>query len=596
MHRSNVTVLIEQKETASTDRARLLAEQVSQAGFTAEILYRRSNMDILERVAQAAAVGPVALIDSSLVITQSMMNLLLEKAWAESSALVARHTSPAFDTAVRVAHGQIVSSGTELHRVTGPTHAAMGLVRFAPGRDTVKALLNAKAYVQGNLVKLDSVGLLTLILVRANVPVLAIEPTGPCSRVGGESSDELVTIAHHEDDDIKLARAGRTDDGFFATFVVRRLAKPVTRTAIRRGWSAHRVTMLSLALGIAAAALFSAGSRTSLALGAGLAFLSLVLDRVDGDVARYTGTESPLGAWLAGSAERIKEFALYGGLAAGAASRDQRLWGVAMALVALQTARHLVDRNFTAVSEIRETTDLSLPLTQLVDLPSVGPSRLLDRDAALESRPVARWLKRIFELHTGERWLIVCVGAGLGHPRGTLTVLYAWALVALLYVLVRNCLRSATWRRDVTYASCDVIERQADLGVIGSWLMQARPHFATGRFAWAIPAILRGIELGAVTLVGRDQPWAYLWVFAVAFHHHDSMRRALADVAYPRLYVTMGLGFEVRLLLVLVGSKVLPLEVLFFAGGWYFTYVFAVAASLSQARALGARPRRATIR
>lgn len=597
MRNTTITVLIEQKETASNDRVELLRTQVSQVGYTAEVLYRRSNMDVLDRVAQAAAVGPVVLIDSSLITTQSMMTVLLEKPWTTSSALVARHPAPAFDMAVRVSHGQVVSAATELHRVSGPTHASMGLLRVAPTREAIRALLDAKPYVQSLMSKMDGVGLLTLLLVRANIPVMAVEPTGPCSRVGGESSDDIVTIAHSEDDDIKLARAGKTDDGFFTTFVVRRMATPVVRLALRKGWRTGQATLASLGIGVLAALSFSGGTPSGLAVGAFLALGALILERVDGDIARYTDSVTVRGRWLDAMASRLREYTAYIGLAAGAAHHSHNLWGLAMALAAMQTARFLVDSNFSAVAAIRETTDLSMPLAQLVDLPSIGPSRLLDRDEALESRPVTRWVKRVFELHPGERWLVIIIGAATGHVRLVLALLYVWGLLALLYVLLRGCLRSSAWRRDDLHRSCDVVERQVDVGpVLATWTRR-RPHYATSRYAWSLPAVLAGGELAAVAAVGNGHVWAALWLVAVAVHHVDLGLRAAEGAPFPASNVAMGLGVETRLALLLAGAVALPGDVLFFAGGWYFALVFLMAPVLSlRAAAQRGKPRRQTIR
>ena len=68
-----------------------------------------------------------------------------------------------------------------------------------------------------------------------------------------------------------------------------------------------------MVVGLAAAALFAVGEPVALVAGALLLQLSLVLDCVDGDVARYTRRFSPLGAWLDASTDRLKEFACYAG-------------------------------------------------------------------------------------------------------------------------------------------------------------------------------------------------------------------------------------------------------------------------------------------
>ena len=67
--------------------------------------------------------------------------------------------------------------------------------------------------------------------------------------------------------------------------------------------------------------LFATGERVGLVAGALLLQLSLVVDCVDGEVARYTRAFSSLGAWLDASTDRVKEYACYAGLAFGADGR-----------------------------------------------------------------------------------------------------------------------------------------------------------------------------------------------------------------------------------------------------------------------------------
>ena len=83
----------------------------------------------------------------------------------KTAALVTPDRHPAFDLAVRVGHKRVLSSATEFHRVTAPTHRALGMLRIAPGRDVVRTLLEGRPFAESQIMNLDSVGLLTLILV-----------------------------------------------------------------------------------------------------------------------------------------------------------------------------------------------------------------------------------------------------------------------------------------------------------------------------------------------------------------------------------------------------------------------------------------------
>ena len=151
--------------------------------------------------------------------------------------------------------------------------------------------------------------------------------------------------------------------------------------------------------------------------------LSLVLDCVDGDVARYTRRFSPLGAWLDASTDRLKEFACYAGLAWGA-DAGRTGWVLAAAMITLQTARHTVDYTFTAVKDLREAEVVRAPLDQqdepvrrgAGDVRAARAIELSRRSSA--ARPAVTWLKKVLHLGIGERWLVISVLAAAQLPLG----------------------------------------------------------------------------------------------------------------------------------------------------------------------------------
>ncbi len=78
----------------------------------------------------------------------------------------------------------------------------------------------------------------------------------------------------------------------------RRLSRPLSRLAVRLGITPNQITLLSLAVGLAAAwCVWQAGPAWALA-GLALYALAVVLDHVDGEVARLALTESSFGAKL----------------------------------------------------------------------------------------------------------------------------------------------------------------------------------------------------------------------------------------------------------------------------------------------------------
>ena len=152
-------------------------------------------------------------------------------------------------------------------------------------------------------------GVAAVALVRGGVPVRAVGLVDvpwyrdPDDRIAAEAAVRGVSEAR-----IRQLQANRLDDGFYSTFVVRRLSKPLTRLALRLGWSPNAITLLSFAVGLLAAASFAVGDRWALVLGAVLLQASLVIDCVDGEVARATRRFTALGAWLDASTDRVKEF------------------------------------------------------------------------------------------------------------------------------------------------------------------------------------------------------------------------------------------------------------------------------------------------
>ena len=137
----------------------------------------------------------------------------------------------------------------------------------------------------------------------------------------------------------------KSTDGFFTTFLVSPYSKYIARWAARRGWTPNFVTCLSMLVGVLAAVAFATGDRWGLVLGAVLLQAAFTLDCVDGQLARYTRTFTPLGAWLDSIFDRGKEYVVYAGLAFGA---GDDVWLLAAAALALQTTRHAGDFAFNA--------------------------------------------------------------------------------------------------------------------------------------------------------------------------------------------------------------------------------------------------------
>lgn len=77
--------------------------------------------------------------------------------------------------------------------------------------------------------------------------------------------------------------------------VLHRLVRPAVVCVARTSIRPNHVTLLRIATALAAAAAFSAGSAPWVWVGSGLFFVSALLDRADGELARQTGRFSKWG-------------------------------------------------------------------------------------------------------------------------------------------------------------------------------------------------------------------------------------------------------------------------------------------------------------
>lgn len=556
----------------------------------------------LEELAAVLATGdgPIALRAVDLVVSPAALAPLTHDPFATTSLLV----RPAAQRAdVRVRHHVVTSVGTGFHEVAAPDHVSVGaLVVSAGDRAAVAELVDelARAINGGEVTSTgtDLVELVAVAITRGGVGLRAVVMVDvPWSRSPDDLDEAHRLAASVPDARIAQLQANRVDDGFYSTFVVRRLSKPLTRFALRLGWTPNAITLISFAVGIGAAAAFAVGDRWALVLGALLLQLSLVIDCVDGEVARATRRFSALGAWLDASTDRVKEFLAYAGLAYGAFRSGVDIWWIAVVLVVLQTTRHMSDYDFSRVQRMREAhvpeRDIRVPDDGAAG--GVGGwsvSGAMEMSTRMNRRDAVRWAKRAIHLPIGERWLLISVFAAVLGPSWALGVLLVAGLLALAYVTAGRTLRTLTWRGPTPGAGIDLLSRQGDsgpvLGLLAALIpVETRRRWWAGRAAWSVPALLRLLELGIVAVVVLV--WhpsvvviGFWWMTIVAFHHYDTLYRAMQDSAAPRWLLWLGLGWEGRTALVLVlallGAATLAAGLTIAA--WLLAALFVVVASV----------------
>jgi phosphatidylglycerophosphate synthase len=118
-----------------------------------------------------------------------------------------------------------------------------------------------------------------------------------------------------------FGRLGRTGDGWFTRLVDRRISRALTRRLLPLGLTPNQITVGSILVGIAGGLLFATGGHGAAVAGASLFLLSTILDGCDGEIARLTFRESPLGARLDLIGDNLVHLVLFGGIALGLYTR-----------------------------------------------------------------------------------------------------------------------------------------------------------------------------------------------------------------------------------------------------------------------------------
>ncbi|MBX6768387.1 MAG: CDP-alcohol phosphatidyltransferase family protein, partial [Actinomadura rubrobrunea] len=395
----------------------------------------------IARVARRAD-APVLVLPGDVVIGGELLRRLLLDGGDTPVTAVTVPLDGGYGTVpVRRSGGRIVAAGSPYHRVTAPDAASPGVLRVAADRtdalariaEKLAGLLDAPGLVPAAEGAPDAAHLLLVGLVRSGLPVLDCgDPRLPCPRA--DSADAAVAacaaVEGADEEGVRLAAAVKPDDGPVAAFTVAPYSPHLVRWAARRGLTPTTVTWMSLGMGMLAAVWFSAGTRAGLVAGAVLLYAAFVLDCVDGRLARFTRRRSALGAWLDPLCDRVKEFAVYAGLAVGAviAGHGSRaVWGSAVGALALQTVRHTLDFSYAS----RPGRPGERPAVQRTTSLTAPDDDSLDRRTPA-SRGLPRWVRKTAVLPIGERFALIALTAALFDARVTFAALLAWGGVGLL--------------------------------------------------------------------------------------------------------------------------------------------------------------------
>ncbi|MEV4175149.1 CDP-alcohol phosphatidyltransferase family protein [Nonomuraea sp. NPDC049709] len=399
--------------------------------------------------------GAVAVLPADLVAHTEALALLLEHPARDTAALISHDAAATpMRPPVRVEGGRIVAAGSSFHLVPEANATFRGVLQtgeadLASLADIAEELAElADTGKLGPVTPVEAVDLLLVGLVRSGVTVraAAIGPLHADRVTGQNAADAAVTrLAEVDEARVRLDTSVKADDGFFTTFFVSTWTRHLIKPAVRLKLAPNTVTGVSAGLALLAAVWFSAGTQGGRLAGAVLLYLSFALDCLDGQLARYTRAFSPLGAWADGMSDRLKEYAVYIGLAFGFGGTE--IWYLAVAAMILQVVRHAIDYTYAGAQAdaARIGAMWGRPARSLLESRDArrdhgGVLRFAQR---LERDTIARWLKKIVVLPIGERTALIAVTAAGWNARVTFLALLCWGGVAALYQLAGRIARSA---------------------------------------------------------------------------------------------------------------------------------------------------------
>jgi phosphatidylglycerophosphate synthase len=285
--------------------------------------------------------------------------------------------------------------------------------------------------------------------------------------------------------------------------------------------------------------------------------LSIIIDCVDGELARYTRQFSQLGAWLDAITDRIKEYLVFFALAYGAAKDGQDLWIPAMGMMLFQTFRHLSDYNFARINKIRSQQ------LQPLDF-EIKNDGYVSTEREKKSR-FEYWSKKAVQFPIGERWLVISASSVIGGAAFTFTIMPILALLSIALVFRGRVRKSLTWPKE-----------RVNKNLIDDQLDSFKNENSTNRFDWLEPSLLRLVEgsvfIAIAVITELDRSVLFLLLFAILFNHYDNMYRALQGEAKPK-WLSIAGGFIVGRLLVIaafVWAGISLLLLLYYLGALFF--------------------------
>jgi phosphatidylglycerophosphate synthase len=344
-------------------------------------------------------------------------------------------------------------------------------------------------------------------------------------------------VADTDDEAIRLRRAVKSGDGLFTTYLVSSYSRYLARWLARRGFSPNSITTLSLLVAVVGAVAATTGTRAGYISAALALYLSFVLDCVDGQLARYSLQFSRIGSWLDATFDRVKEYAVYAGVALGSARHGDDVWLLACCALVLQALRHHIDFAFHEAGS--------------------GAAARPAGTGVARSAGLGYWARKVVILPIGERWALIALLIAFSTPRVMFTVLLIWGALAAAYTTAGRVLRSLRGggQHPRSTEAVDALLNMSNTAVPARF---HRSRFASP-LGWLLVPGVQALEYVVVlllaTLSSRSAlPVAYLYLAAVIYHHYDTVYRIRAGTSRAPgwLNALTGFGVEVRVVVLVV--------------------------------------------
>ena len=166
-------------------------------------------------------------------------------------------------------------------------------------------------------------------------PALSTIEAGPVTRQlpDGAALDVSTPAARRRSAWRLLRASGKPTDGWLSRHVHRKISRLCSYVLLRLGLTANHATFLTLCIGIAAAWLLAQTSHKTMIAGALLFWCASIADGIDGEMARLTLSESPLGEHLDTSVDHATHLLAFAGVMVGWWRQGMSRAGWALAII-----------------------------------------------------------------------------------------------------------------------------------------------------------------------------------------------------------------------------------------------------------------------